>query len=264
MIRVAKNFVKRAAKEVYRYRAARNVEDIQLVFLIATMRSGSTLLMHILGDNDRIEAVGENYISYEQPSDLTDLIAKVAYLNRLVSIRGKYYVDKILHNRLDARLSLFDRHGVRRLFLLRRPDSVIRSLQAGKEKFPHTDTVADSCDYYVNRLKRIRQHLEYCNSSNATFVTYEELTKDTRSSLKRLSSFLSLERPLREKYQTHWYTGVAGIGDPSDRIKAGRVQKSSKRSHPKIEIPNLDRCRQLYKEVLEMCRTQLFVRQKST
>lgn len=255
MVQAVKHAVKKVAKQVYSYRAARIVEDVQLIFLIATMRSGSTLLMHILGDSKCIEAVGENYIAYEKPSDFTKLVAKVAYLKRLVSMEKKYYADKILHNKLDAQLSLFDSRDVRRIFLLRRPKPVIRSLQARTEKFPHTKTVADSVNYYISRLRRIRQHLQHCDSSNATFVTYEELTEHPTSSLERLSSFLRLNEPLREEYRTHWYTGVAGIGDPNDRVKAGRIQKSSDDSHPEIDIPNLDRCRELFEEVLETCRS---------
>jgi hypothetical protein len=95
-------------------------------------------------------------------------------------------------------------------------------------------------------------------------VTYEELTEHTTSSLERLSSFLRLSEPLQEEYRTRWYTGVPGIGDPSDRIKAGRIRKSSGDSHPEIDIPNLDRCQELYEKVLGTCRNNLYAREEAT
>lgn len=252
MIRIARTLI----KKIYEHLAQKRVDDVEILFVIGTMRSGSTLLMHILNSNPGIEAVGENYLSYTSNKDLENLISNVCYTNRVLSLKNKIFVDKILHNKLKISKNIINCRKNIKLFILRRPEGVIDSMWRGKGKFPNTESIDESVKYYITRTEQIIRYIESSSSEDATFVTYDELTSDADLTLRRLTEFLELDEPLTPTYSTHWHTGSGGIGDPGDKIKLGSIVRNEREIQ--VDIPKIDRCRACFSTALAKCKSRLF------
>lgn len=222
------------------------------------MRSGSTLLMHVLTDNANITGVGEQYIRYNSTDSLWSLIYNITLTNREIPSNEYCYCDKILHNRLDQNASFFNRANIKSIFLLRQPEEVIRSLHFRKDHFPHTDTVFASSHYYQNRMSRLIEHIDRCNPDQGTYVTYDGLTRHTEESLSRITRFLDLSEPLKKEYQVKWHTGKPGVGDPGPKIRQGEIKAPDSNKYSSIEIPEIKKCNLLYNKLFMKCKNYLY------
>lgn len=185
------------------------------LFLLATMRSGSSLLTSILGSHPEILGYGETHVVYDRPEKVQELAARVrrAHDGREPA---RYVLDKLLHDGLVRDPGVLEGIDLTCVFLLREPRRTIESLVHQLDS-----TLDDAFAYYRERLL----HLElYARAfPRSAFLTYEGLIADPAGTLARLTRFLDLGSPLSSEYRLPPLHGVKGVGDRSGRLEAGRI-----------------------------------------
>jgi hypothetical protein len=213
-------------KEPYRY-----------IFILSHMRSGSSLLIHLLNANPDISAYGEAHLDYRQHQDLRRLICKIKHNLQELNLSEKYAADKILHNSHVFNEDLLRRDDISLIFLLRSPQESLSSMVKMWERQSHQEEQAQRyyADYYVQRLNAIEKWATaLANPQKAAFITYDQLVNQTQSVFHLLQNFLELDTPFSEQYKLLPTTGVRGIGDPSEVIKSGQILRS--RSIDQVEM----------------------------
>jgi hypothetical protein len=211
------------------------------LLLISHMRSHSTLLAHILGSQPEIDGYSELHRSYESQLELREMTRRIEEATGRRR-RGRYALDKLLHNtgRIDA--ATLRRDDVKVIFLIRNPvdtiPSIVRMSRALDRSLPEASPEG-AVDYYVARLERIGQYSELVGP-RAAFVESERLIDDTDAVLARLTRYLGLATSLEPTYQRFPLSGLPGHGDPSTNILAGRVLRDEERDRggdEPVDIP---------------------------
>jgi len=217
-----------------------------MVFLIGHMRTGSTLLVHILCDNPGIVGYGETHYSYSEKSDVYASALKI-YEETEEPLGDEYTLDKVLHRRLMKNDSVVFHPAVKVIFLVRSPaESLSSMLEADVVSSPD-----HAVEHYIGQLTWISGLASQIEFENATFTTYEQLIQNTDEVLSGLRRFLDLEAPLRPEYSTMQSTGVYGVGDPGPHIHAGTVKTDIDRDiDPRVE-PYLEETRRVFDDCLE-------------
>jgi hypothetical protein len=195
----------------------------RFIFLISHMRSGSSLLTHLLASNEDVNAYGETHIRYNCEKSFADSICKIR-LN-LRSFKGfqanKIYMDKILHNFLliPENLKLFMDKNVKFIYLLRSPKDSMNSLI---NTFSMTNSKA--YNYYKSRLCWIEKMiLISINYPEKYFLNYEDLKNNTDKELKALTNYLNLNSCIKNSYTIFRTTGKRGVGDIGKNILKGKI-----------------------------------------
>jgi hypothetical protein len=202
------------------------------------MRSGSTLLLHILLTNPDMIGAGERQSIYRSHSDLDKLAIHSRIAQRAPFRRVKYAVDQINHDQMTPNIELLRDERVRCIFLIRDPKETIQSIV---RTFYVPWTVHQAVDYYTERLQTLARYATSLGSRMES-MTYNELLTNSSSVLRRLEAFLGLNGPLREEYAIQRFTGRRG--DPSNKIREGRIVRD--RVPVSIEIPDRDLARARY------------------
>jgi hypothetical protein len=214
------------------------------------MRSGSTLLLHLLINHPLIAGLGERNAFYRTPADFARFAIATRVGQRLLLARLRYIVDQINHTRFTPDLALLGHRRVRLLFLVRRPAAAISSVLELSRFYGPTWSVQRSVDYYVERLDSLA-HMARMQpgSARATFMTYEDLTERPRETLSRLQSMLSIEPAFSETYRIHEFTGRRG--DPGANIRSGRIGSASPLAHPDLPPEEVERATRAHAACLE-------------
>jgi hypothetical protein len=198
------------------------IRNYRYIFILGHMRSGSTLLAHILASHPDIVGAGEMHISYHTPADLPKLILGTCKSLHKPILREPYIVDQINHEYVAAQV-LLSKEVHKCVILLREPEGTLKSmlnLSVWDEK--------QALNIYVNRLETLTQYASLLRE-RAMLVEYDDLIDHADETLATLTSFIGLDSPLTPSYATHRMTGrVAGYGDPSDNIKIGRIVRTPK------------------------------------
>jgi hypothetical protein len=218
------------------------------IFIISHMRSRSSLLSHILGSHSEISGYAEISQSYHRPKDFKDLRYAVWNLNNK-DLKGRYVLDKLLHNRYSVADSILMSPSVYVCFLLRRPEDAVRSvmrlakLHAGASIWE--DAEAASL-YYNDRISQMVLYADKC-FHKSFFIESDQLITDTEALLAALSKWLVLEEPLSSRYTVFAKTGKPGFGDPSKVILAGKVVANESRyNNIHLSRDVLEKSRKLY------------------
>jgi hypothetical protein len=112
----------------------------------------------------------------------------------------------------------------------------------------------DALGYYVQRIKTLEAYAqEIADPQHSFFLTYETLIEQTPAALLALQNFLELKMPLSETYRLTRQTGMKGVGDSSDKIKAGQIIRSQSDGTFALAEENL----RLATLVFEQCQTTL-------
>ena len=209
-----------AFRAVSRGYLALSGRDYHYVFILGHMRSGSTLLSHILASHPDIVGAGETHVTYRTPADLQNLLLKTCeFLHRPI-LRETYVIDQINHPFVSDDVLRSERL-YKCIILLREPEATLKSmikLGIWEEK--------QAVELYVSRLETL-VHYGLLLGQRAFLVEYDDLVERTDQTLAALTGFLSLESPLNSDYTTHRMTGrVSGYGDPSGNIKLGRIVRT--------------------------------------
>lgn len=236
--------------------------EVEFLWILSMMRSGSSLLTHLLVNHPRIEGFGECWIRYETTADFRELVARVRLYNTLERLwrrlpdrsqDGQIMLDKLLHDRLLPCVEVLNEAQLKVIFLLRRPRDVVSSLLRAGKPFPHSGTPAAAAGYCTSRLQALERYATSIREPRKALVLhYEALLDRTHDSLQHLQAFLGLVQPLSECYELNIATGVPALGDPTKLIKIGRVVKNHK--PPPIDIPAeiLRDCKHAYRRCQEV------------
>lgn len=197
------------------------------LFLLATMRSGSSLLSSILSSHPEILGYGETHVVYDGTEKMQELVARVRRAHR-GQVPPRYVLDKLLHDGLIRDPGVLEGIDLTCVFLLREPRRTIESLVHQLDS-----SLDDAFSYYRQRLASLERYARAFPRS--AFLTYEGLIEDPEGSLTRLARFLGLGSPLSADYRLQPLHDVKGVGDRSGRLQAGRVLSDSREIS--VELP---------------------------
>lgn len=220
--------------------------DRRMLFVLGHMRTGSSLLVHILASHRKIKGYGETHNIYADAEDFGATAAKVYRQLRSLPGEESYVLDKVLHAYQIANADVLAHPSVRVIFMIRRPDMALSSMV-------RNDVVSgpdEACQHYIEQLGWVEELSTVVPAEQWTHTTYTELTQKTEDVLSRLESFLELVAPLSERYETNRHTGTSGIGDPGPHIEAGYIKRDIDRDVDRRIRPYVDRSRAQYKSCL--------------
>jgi hypothetical protein len=210
----------------------------ETIFILSHMRSGSSLLAHILIANPEVIGYGETMTRYTTSRDFDLLALKIWWMLRRWPFQGRerFLLDKLLHNVLLAPsdMRLLVQHQTKLVFLLREPSGCLASLVRSMQYSPE-----QAVQYYLDRLDMLTQYANYLPSDYpSAMLTYQDLLQHTEPALKLLSTYLELRTPVSEEYDLLPTTGRYGIGDFSSNIRAGKIiRQKSPPSQTGADIP---------------------------
>lgn len=198
------------------------------LLLLSHMRSYSSVLAHVLDASPEIHGSGETQLRYRRPWDVWRLRRELrAATGR--PLDGPWLLDKVLHNPVRPLDRWVGADRVRALVFLRRPDQALASIvtlaRAEARPGPLTDPQA-ACDYYVERLHRLRRDGERLGR-RALYFDAETLVERPTELLAGIGGWLGLAAPLVPRYRAGRRTGQPGWGDWSPNIRAGAVLDAS-------------------------------------
>lgn len=253
-------------KRYLRYRIYNNPEPFSIalrkrpyrvLWILSHMRSGSSLLTHILNANPEIIGYGETHITYRSPEDYKQLIKRVYWegqdyrkLSDLpkLAFQEKYVLDKILHNDRLPNLDLLTSENVQVLFLAREPH---RSLMSIRDLKPHWSE-SEALDHYCNRLKKLVAYAEKINAKpRALFIQHDQLINKSALVFESLQSFLGTEARFTENYGILKTTGKKHVGDHRGNILSGQIVRSQRKIDQTVSSSILDQAQAVYQQFLQ-------------
>lgn len=208
------------------------------VFILGSVRSGSTLLRVLLGSHSQLLAPHESHIRRLQVRFQTKLAERaMAELDLDATALEHLLWDRVLHRELakSGKTSIVEKTpsnafvwrrlaqcwpDARFIFLLRHPVSVVRSWhEASAGRRSYEAATADALRY-LNAVEKAR-----CGLSGLT-VRYEDLTADPERETRRICDFLGVdwEPEMLEYGQRANGDFREGLGDWKDKIRSGTVQ----------------------------------------
>jgi hypothetical protein len=214
------------------------------------MRSGSSLVAHVLTSHPEIRGLGESWLEYDRPERLEDLVRWVHTALRKPFLGETYVFDKVLHNELLEDASLLRLPAVTSIFLVRDPERTLLSLYANRTRLLGISDWASAIGYYEARLERLAALARAANDSRRSlfvlFVRYEELVERPQECLVAMTTFLGLRSALENRYEVTSRTGAAGLGDFSPYIRSGRITKTPPPENLEVPADVLERGRAAY------------------
>jgi hypothetical protein len=207
------------------------------VFILCTLRSGSTLLRVLLDSHSQLYAPHELHLRYVSVSidntwserSMTELGLDEPALRYLLW-------DRILHRELagSGKPTVVEKTpnnvfmpgrimecwpDARFIFLLRHPAAIARSREALRQDATDDANLA-TVRRYCAALERARQ------AYSGHTVRYEELTADPDDALRRVCAFLEVPyEPAMLRYGEHDHGRYrSGLGDWAEKIQTGRIQ----------------------------------------
>jgi hypothetical protein len=178
------------------------------------MRSGSTLLTHLLTNHQSANGYAETGLTYSTPEDFKKLAPTICrYLHR-VYLPEPILVDQVNHNRQLSDEAVL---GLDRAVIISRNESdAIKSLM---KTFKLSEEQAR--EYYTGRVARLKECAKLLGT-RAISITYENLVQQPEKTLAILTEFLQFNPPLSAEYKTKRTTGR--VSDNSPLLRSGRIQ----------------------------------------
>lgn len=244
--------IRRAAarlRSTARYYSLR-AQGLQWLFVLGHMRSGSTLLVHLLNSSEEILGYGETHLCYSGRHSLANLHDHV---HRQFEKHGatptkpyRYVMDKILWEKIyDKNVLCWSPLKV--VVIVRNPEGALPSIiSTGLEE---VNTPIKALEYYSESLNRIDKEIKDYESP-FVLVEYRNLVEKTDHVLKKISKYLGVLEPLTPEYDRIWSTGQSGIGDPSEKIQEGAVVPTQSSYEVEIEDNIMSAAREEYKRFL--------------
>lgn len=209
--------------------------ESKYLFVFSHMRSRSSVLSHILGSNEGVCGYSELHNSYVSQIDIMKMRVKL-YIDLKCDLKGKYLLDKILHNNLEVSTEVISAITSKIIFLIRDPESTLKSIInmgyiTGIDWYKNPEKASK---YYCSRLSRLVEYSKNINN-NYYFLESDDLVNNTDYVLSDLTRWLGLDSPLVNEYMEFKNTGKSYYGDPSDNIRARKLIKT--KGYPDIEVP---------------------------
>lgn len=208
------------------------------VFVMCSVRSGSTLLRVVLNSHSQIYAPHELHLkdlrvelsnAYVQgamdelgvtQSELEHMLWDRLLDEALVRSGKQILVNKTPDDVFIWRRIVRNWPDARFIFLLRHPAAITRSWHSARPW--DLDEATDSALHYMEAVDEVRRTLP------GITVRYEELTSEPEETTRRLCEFLDVEwesQMLDYGDQEHG-SFKAGLGDWTSKIRSGRIQQS--------------------------------------
>jgi hypothetical protein len=225
------------------------------LFILGHMRSGSTLLCHLLCSSDDIVGFGESHNNYRRRSDFAKLLMSVRTRTGHNPLKYRYVLDKIVGTQHIMSPTVLTDRRTRYLFLVREPLASLASMVAMRRHFHPDETpeqvLAFAIQHYTERLGQLLQLAETIDDpQRCLLVTHQQVIDETPATFKAFESFLDLRAPLREEYDIMPTTGQSGIGDPFGNIRLGRISRSLPKKHVELSAPQQVKLERCYEDVL--------------
>lgn len=223
------------------------------LFILGHMRSGSSLLVHLLNSNPEVLGYGETPIRYWGRWSFVELHDhvhdKFETHGEPPGSKYRYVMDKILWPHIGNR-ELLTQVPLNIVVIVRTPKEALPSiLGLGLENI---QTPKQALTYYEERLEQMREILSTYDSP-FVLTTYGDLTDQTDEALLEITKYLALDEKLTPTYETMWSTGKSGIGDPSDRIEAKQVQSTNTSYNMDIDPDILERAQEKLRRFRSFC-----------
>lgn len=197
------------------------------IFLLSHMRANTSLFGHLLGSHPQIEGYYEMHIGYYSWKSLWRQKFK-HFATHSPKTASRFMFDKVLHNGHYVEPSLLLRPDSRSIMMLRAPEQSIKSLMVlFAEQAPRQPeaTAEGATRYYIDRLHKLVE-IAHVIGPRYFYLDAECLITSTEATLSALSAWLDLESPIPTEYKTFSNTGKGQSGDPSNRLKSGKVSRS--------------------------------------
>ena len=247
--------IRRIVEKIYygvRYFGMR-VAGFEWLFVLGHMRSGSSLLVHLLNSNPEVLGYGETPIRYAGRRSLVELHDNIRSQFEAHGERQgweyRYIMDKILWPHIRSQRVLC-RAPLSLIVIVRDPSAALPSILA--LDIEAIQTSEEALSYYQERLKRLRDIL-VAYDSPFVCTTYSELTKRTETTLQGISEYLALDEKLTPTYDTIWATGKSGIGDPSNQIESGEVRSDQKSYKVDVDPGIIQQAEETYRQFRSFC-----------
>ena len=247
------------------YGVAFRATPYRFLLLLSHMRSGSSLLTHLLTTNPEVIGYGETHTNYTDASDFKTLLKKVYWqtqdfrtLGDMQNLRmdHQYVMDKVLHNKKFLDHDFLQSEQVYAIFLLREP---ARSLASIADLKPHWNQ-QDTIEYYSQRLAMLVEYARLINNQQRMLVvSYEQLLENTPQVLTTLQDFLQTQAPFTEEYRVLKTTGMKGVGDSKGNIKAGKIVRSQRQLTQAFSAELVEQAKQVHSDcqtaLVELCQS---------
>lgn len=225
------------------------------IFLLSHMRAFTSLAGHILGSHPQINGYYEMHISYRDASALDRQVERFLE-SHVLKENSRYIFDKLLHNDYEVEPERLGPAKVKILVALMRPEHTLKSivhLFAQKEVADLYASPIEAADYYIARVQALA---DFGRTDRNPYYYYdaELFQRDPEKLLRVLSDWLELDSPLSERYQIFDHTGKSRMGDSSERIHRGAIDRTpSDYAHIAIPADVLQRATEVYAQ----CRRQI-------
>ncbi len=204
---------------------------VEYVFILSAMRSGSTLLQHIIGQESRALSAGETKLEYQILADLASLRDHLFSYNEIEEADRKadwLFIEKSVHERYVPSIENLQDPSIRFVFILRDPHAALTSLLERKG-WPYTESIEAAAWYYTERPKQLVELARQLKDpKHAYFLTYEDLLAHTDLHLAGLSRFIKAAKPFEASYPKQKWTAVMSLGDVSGNIKREQIVKNQR------------------------------------
>jgi len=208
------------------------------VFVIASVRSGSTLLRMLLNSHSRIRAPHELHLrtvgvrltpGFSEQSmaelGLDQVELEHVLWDRVLHLELQQSGKDIIVDKTPGNVFVWERlkyawPNARFLFLLRHPEGVVSSLQNRKSNTATRQELEANALKYFKPLEKARRTLD------GLTVRYEELTAEPERVTREICAYLGVDwEPAMLEYGEHDHGRfLPNLGDRSDKIKSGRIQ----------------------------------------
>jgi hypothetical protein len=215
------------------------MEPVRHIFILSAMRSGSTLLQHIVGQHGHLLSAGETKIEYTHPDRLGELRDYLFEYQEIPADQRAadhwVFLEKCVHDRYLPATAPIEGPSVRFLFIVRQPHPALSSLMELKG-WPYAESVEAAHWYYTHRFQSlVRLAAGMRNPELAYFLTYEDFVARTAYHLDGMTQFLGYAEPLLPAYPRQKWTARLSLGDVSDTIRSQQVVSRIQR--PLVDLP---------------------------
>lgn len=221
-----KNFIKKILIQIWK--PFRPDKGQRFLFIMGHPRSGSSLLMHVLSDHNKIIGFGEYFIKYQNFESLIKSEFDIRRKSRQLFKKCKYIVNQVNHGSVTPNRNVIIPNSNKHIILIRNPQDTISSIinLSNNKNMPMSQETVTSI--YMDRLSYLIDFISLLKPSNWFFIDYDELIEKPDEVLNNLSVFLSLNNPLKKEYQLKKYTQK--WGDPSSNITKGTIFKTNSKA----------------------------------
>ncbi|MEA5509204.1 sulfotransferase family protein [Crocosphaera sp. UHCC 0190] len=247
------------------YEVSFKKDAYKVLFILSHMRSGSSLLTHIVISNPAIKGYGETHIRYSSEADFKHLMSKVYFHSQVftniqdlgkLKMNHTYILDKLLHDNKLLNENLLKLDNFYFIFLVREPKRTLMSMLDHK---PHW-TEKEAIDYYSQRLSSLTKYSQIINDKKRSLlITHHQLINESESVFQILQNFLNTQVAFSENYQILNTTGKRHVGDFKENIRSGRIMRKPRELNMSIsphlleeQIQNFDHC---YEILSQCCQT---------